>query len=113
MSNAKKMKMNDEELSRSLLNVRKLLYHNHTDELQQYIKNDLMAIVNGSDKCNEIRSKMIINEADKSNNLIEIFRLFCPDNCLLENITKIDAYQLMQIIDNLGIALARYAWVCF
>lgn len=99
--------MNEEELSSSLQNVRKSLYHNQTNELQQHIRNDLMVIANGSDKCNEIRSKMSVNDADKSNNLIEMFRLFCPDNRLLENINKIDANQLMYIIDSLGIALAR------
>lgn len=100
-------------MSKSLQKIRKMLYHSSgtLNHLQQNFRNDLMTIANGQDKCREIRSKISVNNSDKFNNLIEMLRIFCPDNRLLEDINDIDANQLVYIIDSIGVALARYVYL--
>lgn len=113
MSSAKKIKLDSELSACKLLTIENQIVR--SDSNHQHYKNGLhnrclneLLIEKGSDKYNEILSKININNDDKMHDFKEIFRLLCPDSRLLGNIPLADTEYLMHLMDSLGIALARY-----
>lgn len=118
MSSAKKIKLDNELSTCKLLTIENQIGRSDTNH--QHYKNGLhnsclneLLIEKGSEKYNEILSKININNDDKMHDFKEIFRLLCPDSRLLENIPLADTEYLLHLMDSLGIALARYNNIFF